>query len=122
MPNFMRVEFSRSLRPGTPRFVLMIEIPDNVASELNARKVSYETRAYEVAFETARADRSNKPAHHMTLKSCTRGKIKDAQSLGEPDLIAGDGCRGWIMRKPSAREDLLDRGWQPRAINPGFQV
>jgi len=29
----------------------MIEIPDNVASELKARKVSHETRAYEVAFE-----------------------------------------------------------------------
>lgn len=39
----------------------MIEIPDNVASELKARKVSHETRAYEVAFETARADQSINP-------------------------------------------------------------
>src|SRR5712691_7297546 len=120
--HFTRVEFSRSLRPGTPRFVLMIEIPDNVASELKARKVSHESRAYEVAFETARADQSNKPAHHMTLMSCTRGKVKDPESLGEPDLIAHDGCRGWGMRKPSEREDLLDQGWRPRANNPGFQV
>ena len=66
---------------ATPRFVLMIEIPDNVASELKARKVSRETRAYEVAFETARADQSNKPAHRMTLMSCTRGKVKDPESL-----------------------------------------
>lgn len=122
MPNFTRVEFSRSLRPGTPRFVLMIEIPDSVASELKARKVSQEARAYEVAFETVHADQSNKPTHHMTLMSCTRGKIKDLKSLGEPNLIAEDGCRGWVIRKPSAREDLLDQGWRPRTNNPGFQV
>ncbi|MGA8656111.1 MAG: hypothetical protein WB586_08160 [Chthoniobacterales bacterium] len=120
MPNFTRVEFSRSLRPNTPRFVLMIEIPDDVASELKARKVSYEARAYEVAFETAHADQSNKPAHHMTLMSCTRGKIKHLESLGEPNLIAPDGCRGWVIRRP--REDFLDQGWRARERNPGFQV
>jgi len=122
MPNFTRVEFSRSLRRDSPRFVFMIEIPDNVTSELKARKISYETRAYEVAFETAHADQPNKPAHRMTLKSCTRGKIKHLESLGEPNLIAHDGCRGWVIRRPSAREDLLDQGWRPRTNNPGFQV
>jgi|SRR5260370_29657692 len=76
MPTLRRVEFSRSLRANSPRFVLMIEIPDSAASELNARKVSLETRAYEVAFETIHADQSNKPEFHMSLKSCTKGKIK----------------------------------------------
>ena len=122
MPTFMRVEFSRSIRPNTPRFVLMIEIPDSVASKLNARKVSHETRAYEVAFETARADQSNKPERRMTLMSCTKGKIKNLESLGEPDLIAQDGCRAWVIKKPSPLQDLFDQGGRPRPNNPGFQV
>ena len=57
----MRVEFSRSLRPDTSRFVLMIEIPDNVASELKPRKVSHETRAYF-------ALRENKPSRGFVTK------------------------------------------------------
>jgi hypothetical protein len=122
MPTLMRVEFSRSLRPNSPRFVLMIEIPDSVASELNARKVSQETRAYEVAFETAHADQSNKAEHLMTLMSCTKGEIKDLKSLGEPNLTAQDGCRAWVIKKPSPLQDLPDRGSRPRPNNPGFRV
>jgi hypothetical protein len=113
----MRVEFSRSLRHDTSRFVLMIEIPDNVASELKARKVSHETRAYEVAFETAHADQSYKPEHQMSLMSCTKGKIKDLTSLGEPNLIAQDGCRAWLIKKPSPLQDRLDQGWRTRPHN-----
>jgi hypothetical protein len=73
----------------------MIEIPDTSAAELNARKVSLETRAYELAFETTHGDRSNKPEHHMSLMSCTRGKVKNLESLGEPSLLAPDACRAW---------------------------
>ncbi len=71
MPILKRVEFSKGLRPDSPRFVLMIEIPDSAAAELTARKVSLEARAYEVALETTNADRSDKPEHHMSLMSCT---------------------------------------------------
>ncbi len=110
MPTLRRVEFSRSLRANSPRFVLMIEIPDSAASELNARKVSLETRAYEVAFETIHADQSNKPEFHMSLKSCTKGKIKN------------DACRAWVIKKPSPLQDLLDQGWRrPRPKGPGFK-
>ena len=122
MTTFMRVEFSRSLRRDTPRFVLMIEIPDDVAEELTVRKVSQETRAYEVAFEAAHADQSNKAEHLMTLRSCTKGKIKDLKSLGEPNLIAQDGCRAWVIKKPSPLQDLFDRASRPRPNNPGFRV
>jgi hypothetical protein len=73
----MRVEFSRSLRPNTSRFVLMIEIPDNVASELKARKVSHETRAYF-------ALRENKPSRGF----CHECRL-DLVYYKEPGLKAG---------------------------------
>jgi hypothetical protein len=100
----------------------MIEIPDSVASELNARKVSLETRAYEVAFETTHADHSNKPEYHMTLMSCTKGKVKNFKSLGEPNLLAHDACRVWVIKKPSPLQDLLDQGRRPRLKSPGFKA
>jgi hypothetical protein len=73
-------------------FVLMIEIPDSVASELKARKVRLETRAYEIAFETIRAVSPINPRIAF-LMSRTRGKIKDLEWLGEPSI----------------REDFLDQ-------------
>jgi hypothetical protein len=112
MSTLMRVEFSRSLRPNSPRFVLMVEIPDSAASELNARRVSLETRAYEVALETTRADGSNKTESEMRLMSCTKGKIKNPASLGEPDLLARDACRAWVIKKPSPLQQMVDdKGW-----------
>ena len=101
----------------------MIEIPDSVASELNARKVSLETRAYEVAFETTHADHSNKPEYHMTLMSCTKGKVKNFKSLGEPNLLAHDACRAWVIKRPSPLQELLDKRWQStRARNERIAI
>jgi hypothetical protein len=115
----MRVEFSRGLRPDSPRFVLMIEIPDSTAAELHDRKGSLETRAYELALETTNADCSNKPDYHMSLMSCTRGKVKNLESLGEPALLASDACRAWVIKRPSPLQELLDKRWQSRQRNPG---
>ena len=115
----MRVEFSRGLRPDSPRFVLMIEIPDSAVSDLTARKVSLETRAFEIASEIRHADRSNKPEYHMSLMSCTKGKVKNLESLGEPDFQAHDACRAWVIKRPSALQELLDKSWQARQKNPG---
>jgi len=119
MPTLTRVEFSRGLRPDSPRFVLMIEMPDSVVAELNARKLNLETRAYEIASEIRHADRSNKPESHMSLMSCTKGKVKNIESLGEPSLLAYDGCRAWVIKKPSQLQELLDKGWQSRQKSPG---
>jgi hypothetical protein len=119
MPILKRVEFSKGLRPDSPRFVLMIEIPDSAAAELTARKVSLEARAYEVAFETTHADRSDKPEYQMNLMSCTPGKVKNIESLGEPSLLAPDACRAWVIKRPSPLQELLDKGWQSRQKSPG---
>ena len=115
----MRVEFSRGLRHDSPRFVLMIEIPDSAAAELNARKISLETRAYEIAAEIRSADSSGKPDSHMSLMSCTRGKIKNLESLGVPSLLAQDACRAWVIKRPSPLQELLDKRWQSKQKNPG---
>jgi hypothetical protein len=119
MPILMRVEFSRGLRPDSPRFVLMIEIPDSVAAELNARKVGLETRAYEVALETTHAERSNKPDYQMGLKSITKGKVKSLESLGEPSLLAHDACRAWVVKRPAPLQELLDKRWESIKKSPG---
>jgi len=119
MPTLTRVEFSRGLRPDSPRFVLMIEMPDSVVADLNAKKMNLETRAYEIASEIRHADRSNKPESHMNLMSCTKGKVKNIESLGEPSLLAYDGCRAWVIKKPSQLQELLDKGWQSRQKSPG---
>ena len=72
----MRVEFSRGLRRDSPRFMLMVEIRDAAVAEVNARKVSLETRAHEIASEIRSADRSSRPESHMSLMSCIKGKVK----------------------------------------------
>ncbi|MBV8101700.1 MAG: hypothetical protein JOZ31_21365 [Verrucomicrobia bacterium] len=97
----------------------MIEIPDSAAAELNARKVSLETRAYEVAVETTGAEHSNKPDHQMSLMSVTKGKVKNLESLGEPSLVADDACRAWVVKRPAPIQELLDKGWDARQKNPG---
>jgi len=96
----------------------MIEIPDCAAADLNARKVSLETRAYEIALETTYADRSSKPEYRLSLMSCTKGKVKNIASLGEPSLLAHDACRAWVVKRPSPLQELLDKGWQSRQKNP----
>jgi hypothetical protein len=115
----MRVEFSRGLRPDSPRFVLMIEIPDSAAAELNARKVSLETRAYEVALETTHAERSHKPDYQMSLMSVTKGKVKSLESLGEPSLLAHDACRAWVVKRPAPLQELLDKRSESIRKSPG---
>jgi hypothetical protein len=119
MSTLLRVEFSRGLRPDSSRFVLMIEIPDSAIAELNARKIRLETRAYEIASEIRYADSSSKPDSHMSLTSCTKGKIKNLESLGAPSLLADDACRAWVIKRPSPLQELLDKRWQSRQKTPG---
>jgi hypothetical protein len=97
----------------------MIEISDSAAAELNAKKIGLETRAYELASEIRNPDRSNRPESHMSVMSCTKGKVKNIEALGEPDLLAHDACRAWVIKRPSPLQELLDKSWQSRQRNPG---
>jgi hypothetical protein len=118
MPTLMRVEFSRGLRPNSPRFVLVVEISDSAMAELNAGKISLEKRAYEIASEIRNTDRLNKPESQMGLVSCTKAKVKNLEALGEPSLLTHDACRAWVIKRPSPTEEALDKGWQSRSKNP----
>src|ERR1700745_2309221 len=108
MPTLMRVEFSRGLRPNSPRFVLVVEISDSAVAELNAGKISLEKRAYEIASEMRNADRVNKPESELGLMSCTKAKVKNLEALGEPSLMTHDACRAWVIKRPSPTEEVLD--------------
>jgi hypothetical protein len=96
----------------------MIEIPDSTAAQLSARKVSLETRAYEVALETTHAERSKKPDYQMSLMSVTKGRVKSLESLGEPSLLADDACRAWVVKRPAPLQELLDKGSDSRQKTP----
>jgi hypothetical protein len=113
----MRVEFSRRLRPDSPRFVLMIEIPDSAAAELHARKVSLEARAYELAFETTYVDRSNKPDHQMSLMSAQEEGSKTLSRLA--NLVCWLPTRaglGSLKGHPRSKSSLIKVGNQDKKI------
>jgi hypothetical protein len=102
MQNLMRVEFSTGTGYRAARFVILIELPENVLEEIRAQKLSPQTRAYAVALKAAEHERLVDPALRIILLSNTTGKVKSADSLGEPVYIAEDGCKAWVTRKPGA--------------------
>jgi hypothetical protein len=73
MQTFMRVEFSTGIGYKAARFVVLTELPENVLAEIQAQKLSPQSRA---------------------------GKIKNLDALGEPAFVAEDGCKAWVIRKP----------------------
>ncbi len=96
----MRIEFSTGIGYKAARFVVLTELPENVLEELRAQKLSPQTRAYDVALETAEHVRLVDPGLRIILLSNTSGKVKNPDDLGEPAFIAEDGCKAWVMRKP----------------------
>jgi hypothetical protein len=100
MQTFMRIEFSTGIGYKAARFVVLTELPENVLEKLRAQKLSPQTRAYDVALETAEHVRLVDPGLRIILLSNTSGKVKNPDDLGEPAFIAEDGCKAWVMRKP----------------------
>jgi hypothetical protein len=102
MQTFMRIEFSTGIGYKAARFVVLTELPENVLEDLRAQKLSPQTRAYDVALETAEHIRLVDPGLRIILLSNTPGKVKNPETLGEPAFIAEDGSKAWVMRKPGA--------------------
>jgi hypothetical protein len=100
MQTFMRVEFSTGIGYKAARFVVLTELPENVLAEIQAQKLSPQSRAYEVALLTAEHVRLVDPGLRIILLSNTPGKIKNLDALGEPAFVAEDGCKAWVIRKP----------------------
>lgn len=102
MQTLMRIEFSTGIGLKEPRFVLMIEVPENVLQELRIQKLSPQTRANAVALKAAEHERLIDPGFRVILLSNTLGKVKNPGSLGDPAYVAEDGCRAWVIRTPGA--------------------
>ena len=100
MPSFTRVEFSvgRSLR-GL-RLVLLVEFPDEALERIKKGKTSSELEAHRIALEAIRALNLDSVRGDMTFIASTPGKIKKPESLGEPQYVAEDDCRTWVIKMP----------------------
>ena len=100
MPAIARVEFSVSPSLRSLRLVLLIEFPDEVLQQINKGKTSSEVEGYRVALDTIRELHLGSVRGDMTFISSTPGKTKKNESLGEPQYVAEDGCRAWVIKTP----------------------
>jgi hypothetical protein len=101
VPSFTRVEFSVGPRLRGLRLVLLVEFPDEVLQRIKKGKTSSESEAYRIALEAIRAlNFGSVRGGDMTFISSTPGKIKNPESLGEPQYVAENGCRTWAIKTP----------------------
>jgi hypothetical protein len=83
---------------GLPRFVVIVEIPDGVASIL---KTSLEAKAYEVADDATREQRFNDP--NVAFRGWSSSVVTDVNpaDYGRTQFYgAPDGSRAWILQGP----------------------
>jgi hypothetical protein len=100
MQSFTRVEFSVGPSLRSLRVVLLIEFPDQALQRIKKGKTSSELEAYRIALDAIRALNFGSSRGDMTFISSTAGKIKKPESLGEPQYVAEDGCRAWVIKTP----------------------
>ena len=88
---------------GSPRFVVIVEIPEKVATSL--RPSQLETKAYEVAWDAARAQRITTQAARINNRSVqflnwSSTPLVDANldDYGDADFTTEDSCRAWIKK------------------------
>jgi hypothetical protein len=96
-----------------PRFVLLIEVPENVLQELRVQKLSPQTRAH--AVKAAEHERLVDPVFRVILLSNTPREVKNPGSLGDPAYVAEDGCRAWVIRTPGVHSGFRPFGLRPHA-------
>jgi hypothetical protein len=100
VPSFTRVEFSVGPSLRGLRVVLLVEFPDEALERIKKRKASSELEAHRIALEAIRALNLGSSRGDMTFISSTPGKIKKAEPFGEPQYVAEDGCRAWVIKTP----------------------
>ena len=101
MPSFTRVEFSIGRSLKRLRLVLLVEFPDQALDRIKKGKTGSELEAYRIALEAIRAlNFGSVRGGDMTFISSTPGKTKKPESLGEPQYVAEDGCRAWVIKTP----------------------
>jgi hypothetical protein len=88
---------------GLPRFVVMVEIPDHVISELgNPGSAELQLKAVGIAMNAT----WNRRVKHRNFQfpSWSGSVVVDADpaDYGTPSFRAGDGCSAWIVESPLA--------------------
>jgi hypothetical protein len=79
---------------------LLVEFPDEALERIKKGKTSSELEARRIALEAIRALNLGSGRGDMTFIASTPGKIKKPESLGEPQYVAEDGCRAWVIKTP----------------------
>jgi len=79
---------------------LLVEFPDEALERIKKGKTSSELEAHRIALEAIRALNLGSGRGDMTFISSTPGKNKKTESLGEPQYVAEDGCRAWVIKTP----------------------
>jgi len=79
---------------------LLVEFPDEALERIKKGKTSSELEAHRIALEAIRALNLGSGRGDMTFISSTPGKTKKTESLGEPQYVAEDGCRAWVIKTP----------------------
>ena len=100
MPSFTRVEFSVGPSLRGLRLVLLVEFPDEALERIKKGKTSSELEAHRIALAAIRALKLGSGHGDMTFISSTPGKTRKTESLGEPQYVAEDGCRAWVIKTP----------------------
>jgi hypothetical protein len=85
---------------GLPRFVVIVEISDDVVSVLGNSSPQLQIKAYEVAMDATQLQRTNNP--NVAFRGWSNTVMVDANlaDYGEPNHEADDGCRAWIIEAP----------------------
>jgi hypothetical protein len=90
---------------GSPRFVVIVEIPEKVTTGLEPSQL--ETKAYEVAWDatraqriTTQADRINNPSAQFLNWTSTPLVDANLDDYGDADFTTEDRCRAWIKKGP----------------------
>jgi hypothetical protein len=85
---------------GLPRFVVIVEISDDVVSALGNSSPQLQIKAYEVAMDATQLQRANNP--NVAFRGWSNTVMVDVNlaDYGEPNHEADDGCRAWIIEAP----------------------
>ena len=100
----IRVEFSQGMRPNAQRLVIIVEMPPEIVAKMNEERISPNPRALDIAKRVAEQQSLFGSQSYFPYHSETIAKVGDSKKLGEPALVAEDGCKAWIVRRPTTHE------------------
>ena len=88
---------------GLPRFVVMVEIPDDVISALgNPGPAELQLKAFGIAMNATWNQRVKNRNFQFPSWSSSVMVDADPADYGVANFMAGDGCSAWIVESPLA--------------------